>query len=213
MDEGPRTSLSYGIGYGEPDLLRGSVEVTRRNLFGMDRRLSGFVRVSFRGSRLLASYREPYLFGRRQELFVTAFRDEEDRDAVRLRALRHHRADRPRPLPRAGTSSLRQTYQEIRTYNVVEDCLSLDRQFCPATVSGPSASLVGDTRDDPARPAARLSTSSTDAQLSLRAPWGATACVKGFVQVVGLRARSPRASCSPSPGGSASDAPSARSRC
>ena len=44
VDEGPRTSVAYGIGFGERDLVRGSVEVTRRNLFGMDRRLSAFVR-------------------------------------------------------------------------------------------------------------------------------------------------------------------------
>jgi outer membrane protein assembly factor BamA len=39
-EEAPLTSVSYGIGYAEQDYLRGSVEVTRRNLFGMDRRLS-----------------------------------------------------------------------------------------------------------------------------------------------------------------------------
>ena len=81
VEEAPRTTVAYGIGYAERDLLRGSVEVTRRNLFGMDRSLSTFARVSFRGSRFLATYREPYLFGRRQELFVTAFREEEDRDS------------------------------------------------------------------------------------------------------------------------------------
>ena len=79
MEEAPRTTVAYGIGYAERDLLRGSVEVTRRNLFGMDRSLSTFARVSFRGSRFLATYREPFLFGRRQELFVTVFREEEDR--------------------------------------------------------------------------------------------------------------------------------------
>ena len=51
---------SYGIGYAEQDLLRGSVEVTRRNLFGMDRSLSAFARGSFRGQPLPAStFREP----------------------------------------------------------------------------------------------------------------------------------------------------------
>ena len=80
-EEAPLTSVSYGVGYAEQDYLRGSVEVTRRNLFGMDRRLSAFARASFRGFRMLGTFREPYLLGRKQELFFTAFREEEDREA------------------------------------------------------------------------------------------------------------------------------------
>ena len=189
VDEGPRTSVSYGLGYGARDLLRGSVEVTRRNLFGMDRRLSGFARVSFRGSRLLASYREPWLFGRRQELFVTAFRDEEDRDPFDYErygvSVQTARALSPR-----WNLALRETYQEIRTYNVVEDCLALDRQFCPATVSGPSASLLGDSRDDPLDPR-RGFYFLADAQLSLAA-LGGDRLATGFLQAAAYETLAPR---------------------
>jgi outer membrane protein insertion porin family len=189
VDEGPRSSVAYGIGFGERDLVRGSVEVTRRNLFGMDRRLSAFVRMSFRGSRFLASFREPYLLGRRQELFVTAFRDEEDRDAFDYArygiAVQTARALAPR-----WNLVLRQTYQEIRTYNVVEDCLALDRQFCPATLSGPSASLVSDTRDDPLDPRHGYFL-LTDALLSHRVLGGDT-LLKAFVQASGYRLLAPR---------------------
>ena len=189
VDEAPRTSVSYGIGYGERDLVRGSVEVTRRNLFGMDRRLSAFVRMSFRGSRFLASFREPHLFGRRQELFVTAFRDEEDREAFDYSRYGLS-VQTALALSTRWNLVLRQTYQEIRTYNVVEDCLALDRQFCPATISGPSASLVGDTRDDPLDPR-RGFFLLTDAQLSHRALGGDT-LTKAFVQASGYRPLSPR---------------------
>jgi len=189
VDEAPRTSVSYGIGYGERDLVRGSVEVTRRNLFGMNRRLSAFVRMSFRGSRFLASFREPHLFGRRQELFVTAFRDEEDREAFDY-ARYGLSVQTAWALSTRWNLVLRQTYQEIRTYNVVEDCLALDRQFCPATISGPSASLVGDTRDDPLDPR-RGFFLLTDAQISHRVLGGDT-LTKAFVQASGYRPLSPR---------------------
>ena len=189
VDEGPRTSIAYGIGFGEQDLVRGSVEVTRRNLFGMDRRLSAFVRMSFRGSRFLTSYREPWLLGRKQELFITAFRDEEDRDAFDYSRY-GITVQTARSLTRRWNVVLRQTYQEIRTYNVVEDCLSLDRQFCPATLSGPSASVVSDTRDDPLDPR-RGYFFLTDAQVSLRA-LGGDALLKGFVQASGYRLLAPR---------------------
>ena len=189
VSEAPRTSVSYGIGYGERDLVRGSVEVTRRNLFGMDRRLSAFVRMSFRGSRFLASFREPHLFGRRQELFVTAFRDEEDRETFDY-ARYGVSAQTAWALAPRWNVVLRQTYQEIRTYNVVEDCLALDRQFCPATLSGPSASLVGDTRDDALDPR-RGYFLVTDAQLSHRVLGGDT-LVKAFVQASTYRLLAPR---------------------
>ncbi|HEY7515725.1 MAG TPA: POTRA domain-containing protein, partial [Vicinamibacteria bacterium] len=77
--EAPTVTLAYGLGYGERDKIRASVEVTRRNLFGMDRSLTAFVRGSFKGSRFLLSYREPWLLGHRTNMFVTGFWEEEDR--------------------------------------------------------------------------------------------------------------------------------------
>ena len=178
-EEAPLTSVSYGIGYAEQDYLRGSVEVTRRNLFGMDRRLSAFVRASFSGFRMLGTFREPYLLGRKQELFLTAFREEEDREAfsfvrtgVTLQTARN--------LSRSWSLILRETYAETRTFKTTEDCLAFGREFCPGTLSGPSASVVHDTRDDPLDPR-RGHFLLTDLQLSSR--WlGGNTLVKGFVQ-------------------------------
>ena len=178
-DEAPLTSVSYGLGFAENDKLRGSAEVTRRNLFGMDRRLSIFARASFLGFRLLGTFREPYLFGRKQELFFSAFREEEDRDAfdfvrtgVTLQTARN--------LSRTWSLILRETYAETRTFNTTEPCLTFGREFCPGTISGPSASVVYDTRDDPVDPR-RGHFLLTDTQVSLRALGGNT-LVKGFVQ-------------------------------
>jgi outer membrane protein insertion porin family len=150
VQEAPRTTVAYGLGYAERDLLRASAEVTRRNLWGMDRSVSGFARISFRGSRLLATFHEPYLFGHRQDLFVTAFREEEQRetfDFVRYGGV----AQTARALGTRMSLILRYTYQQTSSFNVV-DPDSVDREFSTAVVSGPSASLVRDTRDDPLDP-------------------------------------------------------------
>jgi outer membrane protein insertion porin family len=178
-EEAPLTSVSYGVGYAEQDLLRGSVEVTRRNLFGMDRRLSAFARASFRGFRLLGTFREPYLLGRKQELFATAFREEEDRDAfdfIRTGVT----LQTARTLSRSWSLILRETYAETRTFNTTEDCLTFGREFCPGTISGPSASVVHDTRDDPVDPR-RGHFLLNDLLISHRFLGGNT-LVKGFVQ-------------------------------
>lgn len=149
--EGRPTTLAYGIGYAERDLFRGSVEIARRNLSGMDRTVSAFARGSFRGSRLLLSFREPYFLGRKQELFVTGFREEENRDSfdfIRVGGI----VQTAHTLSPRLSLILRYSYQETRVFNIEVPLETIDRQFRTYTLAGPSASLVNDTRDDPLDP-------------------------------------------------------------
>ncbi|MCL4817570.1 MAG: BamA/TamA family outer membrane protein [Vicinamibacteria bacterium] len=147
LDEAPRTTVGYGIGFGERDLLRASLELGRRNLGGRDRTGALFLRGSYRGSRLLGSYREPFLFGSRRELLVTAFREEEDRDNFDFR-----RMGLSVQVAQAIDARLslvgRLLFQDTDTNDVVVACDEVDRQFCDAAVTGPSVSLVLDERDD-----------------------------------------------------------------
>ena len=195
VEEAPRTTVAYGIGYAERDLLRGSVEVTRRNLFGMDRSLSAFARISFRGQPLAGH-------------LPRALPARPPAGAVRHRASARRRTATPstscataaplqtaRALSRAlePDPALRPT-SETRTFNVVEDCLARSTaQFRPATLSGPSASVVNDTRDDPLDPH-RGRFLSADVQLSHARRSGGDSFVKAFVQASGyLPSASPRA--------------------
>jgi outer membrane protein insertion porin family len=178
-EEGPRTTVAYGIGYAERDRLRFSVEATRRNLFGLDRSITTFARISFRGSRLEATFREPYFFGHRRELFVTGFREEEDRDGfdfVRYGAL----LQTARALSPTWSLILRYAYQETSIFNIEIPLDEVDRQFRSTTFSGPSASLVNDTRDDPLDPH-RGRFIGADVQFSHEV-LGGDSFLKGFVQ-------------------------------
>ena len=178
VEEAPVTTVAYGVGYAERDRLRGSVEVSRRNLFGMDRSVSTFARISFKGSRLLASYREPYVLGRKQELFVTAFREEEDRpffDFVRFGGFVQTGFRLAAPL----NLIVRYTYQKTDTFNI-EDPSQVGREFTASKLSGPSLSLINDTRDDPLDPH-RGRFLSADIVLS-HAVIGGNSFVKGFLQ-------------------------------
>jgi outer membrane protein insertion porin family len=150
-DEAPRTTIAYGVGYAEQDLARGSIEVTQRNLFGMDRSLTAFARGSFRGNRVLTTFREPYFLGRKLDLFVTGYREEEDRegfDYVRYGGL----VQTAFRLARRRALILRFSYENTYVFNVTIPLDEVDRQFRDATASGPSASVVEDTRDDPLDP-------------------------------------------------------------
>jgi len=184
LHEAGRTSVSYSIGYSERELLRGSVEATLRNISGMNRSLSLFARLSFRGSRLYATFREPQLFDREQELFVTGFREEESReefDYTRYGGF----VQTARQITKAWTLIGRLGYQRTRTYDVVVPPEEIGREYLPSTFAGPAASFVRDTRNDPLEPR-RGTFLGGDVSLSLPA-LGGDGYVKAFLQASGFR--------------------------
>jgi outer membrane protein assembly factor BamA len=184
VQEAPRTAWSWGVGYSEQDRLRGSVELTRRNLDGLGRTASVFARASFRGTRFLFNLREPWLFGRKLDSFATAFWEEENRTTFDY--------NRKGAIVQAGRSFsprtsliLRYLYQDTNVYNIEVPIDEIDRQYRTYAVSGPSASVVFDTRDDPLEPKRGLFL-GTDVQLSAGA-LGGVSYVRGFFQATNVR--------------------------
>jgi outer membrane protein assembly complex protein YaeT len=184
VQEAPRTTVSWGIGYSEQDLLRGSVELTRRNLSGLGRTASVFLRGSFRGSRLLLNVREPWLFGRNLDSFVTAFWEEEERTSFDYNR-KGGVAQVGQALGSSTTLIYRYLYQDTNVFNVDVPEEEIDRQFRTYTVSGPAFSVVWDTRDDPLEPR-RGAFFGSDLGLSLDALGGAS-YLKGFFQAATVR--------------------------
>ena len=189
VEELPRTSLAYGVGYSERDGPRLSAEVTRRNLGGRNRSLTTFVRGSFNSLRLLTTYRQPYLFGRRQEFFVTGFREEEERDTfdfTRFGLI----FETARRLSASWSVIARYATQETQSRNITVTLADIDKQYLTATFSGPALSLVHDSRDDPLDPR-RGYFVTADTQLSHRV-LGGESFVKGFVQASLYRRLTPQ---------------------
>ncbi len=152
VHEAPVVTLAYGLGYGERDKVRASVEATRRNLFGKDRALTAFVRGSFQGSRFLLSYREPWLLGRRTNLFVTGFWEEENRVTFAYNRFGGV-VQVARPLEKHHLNLIgRWGHTDTHVFDITVPIEEIDRQFRTYTLSGPSASLVYETRDDPLEP-------------------------------------------------------------
>ena len=184
VQEAPATTVSWGAGYSEQDRLRGSVELTRRNLGGLGRTASVFARGSFRGSRLLLNLREPWLLGRKLDSFATAFWEEESRSSFDYNR-KGGELQAARRLDTRTSLIVRYLLQATRVYNVAVPIEEIDRQYRTYTVSGPSASLVFDTRDDPLEPRRGLFLGA-DAQLSLAA-LGGESYLRGFVQAASVR--------------------------
>ncbi len=189
VQEAPQTTVWWGFGYSEEDQLqdrllnrlRGSVELTRRNLNGSARSATLFARGSFRGSRLLATLREPWLFGRRLESSLSGFWEEENRKTFDYNrkggTLQVGHTFDPRT-----SLVLRYLFQDTNVYGVREDVSidEIDRQYRIYTVSGPSAALVFDTRDDPLEPKGGVFLGA-DLQLSLAA-LGGESYLRGYLR-------------------------------
>jgi outer membrane protein assembly factor BamA len=184
VEEAPRTTVAWGVGYSEQDLLRGSVELTRRNLSGLGRTASVFVRGSFRGSRFLLNLREPWLLGRHLDSFLTAFWEEEDRKTFDYNR-KGGVAQVGQSIDSRTTLIYRYLYQDTSVFNVEVPDEEIDRQFRTYTVSGPAFSFVWDGRDDPLEPRRGMFLSSSLA-LSLDALGGAS-YFKSFFQSADIR--------------------------
>jgi outer membrane protein insertion porin family len=184
LQEAPRTSWSWGVGWSEQDRLRGSVELTRRNLGGLGRTASVFARGSVRGSRFLLNLREPWLFGRKLDSFLTAFWEEENRTTFDYNR-RGGIVQAGRALNPSTSLILRYLYQDTNVFNVDVPIDEIDRQYRTYTVSGPSASVIFDTRDDPLEPKRGIFVGA-DLQLSLEA-LGGVSYLRSFLQGTNVR--------------------------
>jgi len=184
VQEAPRTTWSWGVGWSEQDRLRGSVALTRRNLGGLGRTASMFARASFRGSRFLLNLREPWLFGRRLDSSATAFWEEQDRPSFDYNR-KGSFVQAGRTLDSRTSLILRYVYQDTRVFNIEVPIEELDRQYRTYAVSGPSASVIFDTRDDPLEPKRGIFLGA-DLQLSLQA-LGGVSYLKGFFQATSVR--------------------------
>ena len=183
VQEAPRTTVSWGLGYSEQDRLRGGVELTRRNLGGLGRSASLFARGSFRGSRLLGNFREPWLFGKRLDSFVSGFWEEEARTSFDYNRW-GGTLQVGRTVDARTSLILRYLLQDTRVYNQQVPIDEIDRQYRTYTVSGPAASVVFDSRDDPLEPKRGVFLSA-DAQLSLHG-LGGESFLRGYFQAASV---------------------------
>ncbi|MGH9337033.1 MAG: BamA/OMP85 family outer membrane protein, partial [Vicinamibacteria bacterium] len=151
--EGPRTTFAYGFGYEEQQLARAEIEVTRRNLFGLNRSVSVFTRGSFRGGRFITTYRQPDLFGYDTPAFVSFFAEEEDRTSfdynrvgVGLQLSKRIGDDQ--------TLLFRYRFDQTKVFQLQVDIDEIDRRYRNTRISAISLGTLTDRRDDPLDPAA-----------------------------------------------------------
>jgi outer membrane protein assembly complex protein YaeT len=229
VEEAPSTTIAYGGGVeagrrartgdaGEAvDRIeiapRGFFEVTRRNLWGGNRSVSVFTRVSLRARdpaidatdpadqggygfneyRVLGTFREPRAFGRAGDLQFTAFMEQAIRASFNF-TRRGGQLDYSRRLSDQLTITGRYALDTTRLFDqkiAIEDRVSIDRFFPQARLSTFTGSVLRDSRNDVLDPE-RGTLLGVDATLAARALGSENGFVKSFVQAFWYR-RIPRA--------------------
>ena len=204
VQEAPATTISYGGGLeagrrlrtGEDGQVeerldfapRGFFQISRRNLWGKDRSVSLFTRVSFRPSdpgvlsdpaetggygfneyRVVGTFREPRLLDRAGDLQLTGFVEQAIRSSFNFWR-QGVRVDYARPLGPGVTLSGRYALDRTRLFDVhidPEDQLPVDRLFPQVRLSTVMGSIARDTRNDLIDPA-RGALYGVDTTLALR---------------------------------------------
>jgi outer membrane protein assembly complex protein YaeT len=149
VKEGPRTTFAYGFGYEETQLARAEFELTRRNVFGLNRAVSVFTRASFRGGRFITTYRQPDTFGYDLPLFVSGYAEQEERTSFDYNRI-GLASQLSKRLSEHQTLFLRYRYDSTRVFNLQNiDIDEIDRRFRNLLISAISVASVTDRRDDP----------------------------------------------------------------
>ena len=216
VEEAPATTVGYGGGVEAGRRLRpgqgggpaeeriefaprGFFEIGRRNLWGKNRSVNLYTRISVRRSdnvehpeqsglgfneyRVVGSYREPRAFGTDADLLVNTFFEQAVRTSFnfnRKGVTAEVSKQVDPPLRLVGRYAFGYTRLFDERLNP-EDQLLIDRLFPQVRLSTFSSSLVHDTRDDPIDPAAG-GWVALDGELSLRSLGSRVGYAKTYLQ-------------------------------
>lgn len=222
VEEAPATSVGYGGGVEATQRLRstgpggqaeehlefaprGFFDIGRRNLFGANRSVSLYTRVSLRPKdapdnpeedgtgigfseyRVVGTYRQPRWFGP-NDMTVTGVVEQGVRTTFNF-ARRGVNLDVVRRLTAALRVSGRYSFSSTRTFDErlsEEDQATIDRLFPRVRLSGFSSAIARDTRDDQLEPTRGLFVSG-EGSVAARALGGQVGFMKAYVQAFGFR--------------------------
>jgi outer membrane protein assembly complex protein YaeT len=187
---------------------RGFFEITRRNLWGKNRSVSAFTRISFRPRdpavdstdptdeggygfneyRIFGAFREPRPFNRPGDLQITGFLEQAKRTSFNF-SRRGIRAEYGRRIGERLTISGRYAFDRTRLFDEQiqpEDRLLIDRVFPQVRLSTFTGSVLHDSRNDVLDPE-RGAVIGADGTIAARRAGSEVGFVRSFLQAFGYR--------------------------
>lgn len=158
VSEGNAGAVEFGIGYGDYDKYRGFLDITYRNLFGMNRQVSLRVEHSSIEDRFMLSYYEPWFLKRQTPFRAWLLKEEKTEKNIDTREVNYKisRYTATAGVEKKLSSNLKgELYYEfslVKTYDVKPDVILSKEDTGTLAISGISPGLIFDTRDNPFDP-------------------------------------------------------------
>ncbi len=151
VEEQDAGSVSFGLGYGTEEGVKGSASISHANLQGAGRSL-GFRYDFDRLDRSWAiNFREPWVLSRPYDLGLSVLKSNQDREAYDLSSLAFQ-ASLERSFSEQLKASLVYTLEENRLSDVVDETVLGEDKISDYLLSAVGPVLVWDSRDDPFNP-------------------------------------------------------------
>ncbi|MBI4823658.1 MAG: outer membrane protein assembly factor BamA [Nitrospirae bacterium] len=154
VQEGKAGAVEFGLGYGEYERYRGFVDISYRNLFGMNRQVSLRAELSTLESRHILNYYEPWFLGRRiplRALFLTEQKKEKNIDTgqTRYRIKRHAvSVGTEKRIGRWAKADIFYEFSIAKTFDVLPDVILTKEDTGTLSISSIMPGVVYDTRDN-----------------------------------------------------------------
>ncbi|MEK6672856.1 MAG: outer membrane protein assembly factor BamA [Nitrospirota bacterium] len=156
--EGNAGAVEFGIGYGDYDKYRGFLDISYRNLFGMNRQISLRVEHSSIEDRFMLSYYEPWFLKMQVPFRALLMKEEKtekniDTGEVNYKINRYTAtAGIEKKLSSNIKGVLYYEFSIVKTYDVKPDVILSREDTGTLAISGISPGLIYDTRDNPFDP-------------------------------------------------------------
>lgn len=158
LKEGNAGAVEFGIGYGDYEKYRGFLDVSYRNLFGMNRQGSLRIELSSLEERVILNYYEPWFLGRPLPFRVLALREDRkekniDTGEIRYRLTRHTLTGGiERNLSDLFKGEFYYDFSVVKTFDVKPDVILSREDTGTLAISAIRPGLIYDTRDNPFDP-------------------------------------------------------------
>nr|AGT45850.1 surface antigen [uncultured marine bacterium PPT_M1] len=151
LEDGSPIILGYGGGYQDREGPRGTIEISHNNLFGLARSISFRTRASFREQRGQITYKEPRLFNRDLDSYLTLYAENTDQVSfstttlnAALQILKRFR--------KVDTFFVRYNFETVDLSDIRVNPQATGQDLGTLKLSTFSTAWLRDTRDDPIEP-------------------------------------------------------------
>ncbi|HMK59679.1 MAG TPA: outer membrane protein assembly factor BamA [Dissulfurispiraceae bacterium] len=158
VEEENAGAVEFGFGYGEFEKFRGFLDITYKNLFGMNRQITFRTEMSTLTRRFILQYFEPLVFGHDlafKAQFLREYKKEMNFDTgdINYRLNRYSAtAGVEKKLTDKIKGELYFVLDNVKTYDVKPDIILTREDTGSLLISGVKTGLIYDSRDNPVNP-------------------------------------------------------------